>query len=106
MNPAIADEIKPAALDERLRQNKIDLLDVRSPQEYQAEHIPAAASNPVQMFDIGNLPEDRQVAVYCASSRRPGQAAGHKQVAVLKDRLATWKQAGYGAEGISIRQTK
>lgn len=106
MNPAIADEIEPAALDERLRQHKLDLFDVRSPQEYQAGHIPAAASNPVQMFDIGNLPEDRQVAVYCGGSRRSGQAAGRKQVAVLKDGLATWKQAGCGAEGNSIRQTK
>lgn len=54
------------------------LLDVRTPDEFQQGHLPAAVNVPVQELEtrLAELgPRTRDVVVYCRSGRRSGQAA-------------------------------
>lgn len=54
------------------------LVDVRTPEEFAAGHIPGAVNIPVQELDrrIGELePKERTVVVYCRSGNRSGSAA-------------------------------
>jgi len=48
------------------------LLDVRTPQEFDAGHIPEAVNVPVDALRtrLGELPRDREIAVYCQVGRR------------------------------------
>jgi rhodanese-related sulfurtransferase len=57
----------------------IVLVDVRSPEEFAAGHIPGAVNIPVDQV-AGRLDEfrafgDREIVLYCRSGRRAGQAA-------------------------------
>ena len=54
------------------------LVDVRTPGEFAAGHIPGAVNIPLQQLDsrLGELePKDTAVVVYCRSGHRSGQAA-------------------------------
>jgi rhodanese-related sulfurtransferase len=54
------------------------LVDVRSPSEFAAGHIPGAINIPVQQLDtrMNELqPKDAAVVVYCRSGHRSGNAA-------------------------------
>jgi rhodanese-related sulfurtransferase len=105
MESALASEIDAATLHERLQQQSIAVMDVRSPAEFAVGHIPGAVSNPVLALDLQAVPIDRFVVVYCGSSGRSGQAAeklqaaGFRHVSVLKGGLAAWRQAGFATEG-------
>jgi rhodanese-related sulfurtransferase len=48
------------------------LVDVRTPQEYAGGHIPGAVNIPVDdlRYRLGELPHDREVAVYCQVGQR------------------------------------
>ena len=48
------------------------LLDVRTPQEFAAGHVPDAMNIPVDDLRsrLGDLPHDRQIAVYCQVGQR------------------------------------
>ena len=67
MNPAFP-QISPMALDHRLRGDpKATLLDVRSPVEYRAGHIPGAISIPLieLQMHLNDLPRDQEIVAYC-----------------------------------------
>ncbi len=53
------------------------LLDVRSPEEYSAEHLPNARNIPVDRIDAraGELSKDTPVVTYCKSGMRAHRAA-------------------------------
>ena len=54
------------------------LVDVRTPDEFAAGHIPGAVNIPVQQLDarLSELqPKDAAVVVYCRSGHRSGKAA-------------------------------
>lgn len=54
------------------------LVDVRTPDEFAAGHIPGAINIPVQQLDarMGELqPKDAGIVVYCRSGHRSGNAA-------------------------------
>ena len=48
------------------------LVDVRTPQEYASGHIPGAANIPVDDLRsrLGELPRDREIALYCQVGQR------------------------------------
>jgi rhodanese-related sulfurtransferase len=48
------------------------LLDVRTPQEFAAEHIPGAVNVPVDELRsrLAELPRDRDIAAYCQVGQR------------------------------------
>ena len=55
------------------------LVDVRTPEEFAAAHIPGAVNIPVQDLErrMEELePKDRPVVVYCQTGNRSGRAAG------------------------------
>lgn len=57
----------------------IKLVDVRSPEEYRAGHIPGAVSIPLDSLDrAASLIPDKATPIYayCASGARSGMAAG------------------------------
>lgn len=55
------------------------LLDVRTPEEYNAGHIPGAICIPNESIGTENIPElpdkDQRILVYCRSGRRSKEAA-------------------------------
>jgi NADPH-dependent 2,4-dienoyl-CoA reductase/sulfur reductase-like enzyme/rhodanese-related sulfurtransferase len=67
------------------------LVDVRTPQEYADGHIPGAVNLPVDDLRtrLGELPRDRQIAVYCQVGQR-----GYLATRILK-------QAGFKAVNIA-----
>ena len=54
-------------LMERLQSKKVKLIDVRPAQEYEAGHIPEAASFPIYELEkhISELPKDKEIIIYC-----------------------------------------
>lgn len=84
--------------------NHVQLLDVRTPEEYAAGHL-----NNAVLFNVKDdnflslvtdaLPKNKTVAVYCRSGRRSAMAAGKLtkagyKVVNLKDGITGWQQAG------------
>jgi rhodanese-related sulfurtransferase len=66
------------------------LLDVRTPQEYAEGHIPGAVNQPVDDLrsHLGDLPQDRAIAVYCQVGQR-----GYLATRILR-------QAGFSAVNV------
>ena len=102
-------QISPAELAERIGDRDGPLiLDVRSPEEYMAGHIPGAASVPhTQLaFRVNELGVGRsdEVVVYCRAGDRAGHAkqvlirAGYSKVLDLQGHMRTWRQGGYPIE--------
>jgi rhodanese-related sulfurtransferase len=54
------------------------IVDVRSPAEFAAGHVPGATNLPVDELGarLSEVPADRMVVVYCASGMRSARAAG------------------------------
>ncbi len=73
-------EMYPEDLEEYFcRKNATDylLVDVREPEEYEAEHIPGAKLLPLSELEarLGELPEDRELIFYCKSGWRSNLGA-------------------------------
>ncbi len=69
--------VSPAVVDEvAQRPDAPLLLDVRSPEEFAAGHIPGAVNIPHDQVAgrLGELDKSRWVLVYCRSGRRAGTA--------------------------------
>ncbi len=78
------------------------ILDVRTPREYQAGHLPGARLLPVQLLQA-NIEQlaayrDREILIYCATGNRSTVAAkilmdnGFKQIANLRHGIADWRR--------------
>lgn len=93
---------------------RLQLLDVRSPDEWEAGHIPHAR----HVF-LGELPErlkelnrSKQTAVYCDSGYRASLAAsllkkaGFRSVCNVPGSWQAWKEAGFPVEGEKKKETK
>jgi rhodanese-related sulfurtransferase len=97
--------IAPAVFADKIKNvpNAI-LLDVRTPQEYSAGHIPNALNinynAPDFQTQIGALDKNKTVLVYCAVGGRSAKSAtalqqlGFKEVYDLKGGFTAWKAAG------------
>lgn len=86
----------------------IHLIDVLSPESYEARHIPSAINIPngpelVQQIEALDITKDAEIIVYCSSEScgaSPAAAealekAGYSNVVHYKDGLAGWQDAGY-----------
>lgn len=67
----------------------VQLVDVRTPEEFAAGHIPGAVNIDVYADDflaqcLDTLDKDRELAVYCRSGRRSKEAAGKLSKAGFK----------------------
>ena len=82
--------ITPAELKEWIDADKaIDLIDVREPAEWEIVRIPGARLLPKGEFLNGNalseLPQDKQVVLYCKSGMRSAEALAAVKAAGFKD---------------------
>ncbi len=99
--------ITPAQLREvSLKDEKIDLIDVRTPVEFQEFHIPFARNIPLDQLDPSQVSAERNGAqrtlyVICRSGSRGKQAcqkltsAGHSNVVNVEGGTMAWDQAGF-----------
>jgi rhodanese-related sulfurtransferase len=84
------------------------ILDVRSPREYAAGHVPAAVNIPHTQLKarLGELRIDKsdEVVVYCMGGKRAALAEqvlaedGYTGVRHLEGQMRAWQQGGYPTE--------
>lgn len=94
--------IAPQALAQDLRAGERPLLlDVRTPEEFAAGHLPGALNIPLQELPqrAAELPGDGDIVVYCESGRRAKLAtqalhdAGFKHLRELQGSMRAWREA-------------
>jgi rhodanese-related sulfurtransferase len=82
--------------------NGAALVDVRTPEEYKAEHAVSSVNIPLQDMQkssFGNLNKDQKIYVYCRSGSRSAQSAnllkqaGYTNVVDIHT-LSAWKKLG------------
>lgn len=101
--PVVA-PVTQEALVERQQQADTGLvvLDVRSPGEFAAGHVPGAINIPHDRIGerLAEVPRDKDVVLYCQSGRRAGIAAqvlaeqGYTRLFHLEGDIAAWKANG------------
>ncbi|WP_071187903.1 rhodanese-like domain-containing protein [Trichormus sp. NMC-1] len=95
--------VDAAAVKQLIEQQKIQLIDVREPSEYAAEHIPEAQLLPLSKFqpEQVSLTQGKEIVIYCQSGNRSNQAAkklvnyGFREFKQLEGGITAWKQSGY-----------
>jgi Rhodanese-related sulfurtransferase len=99
--------ITPAQLREvSLKDERLDLIDVRTPVEFQEFHIPFARNIPLDQLDPSKVSAERNgtqrpLYVICRSGSRGKQAcqkllaAGHSYVVNVEGGTMAWNQAGF-----------
>lgn len=90
--------------DTKIKTDSVQLLDVRTPQEYAEGHIEGALNINIQSDDFQQMAEkelskDSTILVYCRSGRRSMDAAGiltrlGYRVINLKGGIIEWKEDG------------
>ena len=101
--------ISPQALLERQakKDQSVFVLDVRTPEEYAAGHVPGAVNVPYDQVasHLAKIPKDKEVVLYCRSGRRTGLAAevleanGYTKLVHLQGDMQAWLQDGRPVEG-------
>lgn len=99
-----AKDLSAAEFDTALTGNAVQLVDVRTSQEYSSGHLEGALlidwTGSQFQEGIAKLDKEKPVLLYCASGRRSAAArssmeeAGFKDVKHLEGGIATWTQAG------------
>ena len=96
-------KISADSLQERMKGGEVVLLDVRPEIEFQASHLPAAVSIPLDELEqrLGELPKDKLIVAYC---RGPYCAFADQALEMLSERgwdvarleegVAEWQIAG------------
>lgn len=98
-------KLSPTEMETLLAKDKsIQLIDVRTPEEYSAGHIEGARLmdyyEPNFAAHLANLDKTKPVAVYCAVGGRSGSAAqqlskmGFAKVYDLSGGMRAWRSAG------------
>ncbi|NPA06907.1 MAG: rhodanese-like domain-containing protein [Chloroflexi bacterium] len=102
-------KLTPPEAYQLIQQHKDDpnfvILDVRTPEEYRAGHIPGAQNLDFYAPDfqekLSQLPKDKVYFIYCNSGNRSGQTfemmkrMGFKEVYDLQGGIQAWYQGGY-----------
>jgi len=78
------------------------VLDVRTPQEYAEGHVPGAVNVPYDQLAsrLAEVPQDKDVVLYCKSGRRAGIAAdvlaenGYTRLSHLEGDMSAWIAKG------------
>jgi rhodanese-related sulfurtransferase len=111
--PAAASAARPVTADALLaRQRAADpslvVLDVRTPEEFAAGHVPGAVNVPhdqveARLAELAPL-RNKDVVVYCRSGKRAGMAlgvlekAGFRKLGHLEGDYTAWSEAGRPTE--------
>lgn len=96
------ENLTPEQVDEGLRAGRMVLVDVREPNEVDAEAYPDAVVVPLSIFDPAAIPdpEGKQVVFACRSGRRSvtaslaAQDQGYPYKSHLAGGILAWKAAG------------
>ena len=102
--PPLANELPQTDPEQLSELKNVLIVDVRTPEEYAAGHIPNAINLPLQqLIETKTLPAilaDQTIVVYCRSGRRSGlalqhiKALGHAQFSQLNGDFLLWQQQG------------
>lgn len=101
--PVVAPVTQEALLERQQRADAdLVVLDVRSPGEFAAGHVPGALNIPHDRIGehLADVPRDKDVVLYCQSGRRAGIAAqvlaeqGYTRLFHLEGDIAAWKAQG------------
>lgn len=110
--PADLEAITRAALLERLHDDAVTLLDVRSPEEFAQGHLPGAINIPLAELErrLGELPVEQEIVAYCRgaycvlSHEAATALQGHGfKVRRLVSGFEEWQAAGLDIEGRESR---
>jgi rhodanese-related sulfurtransferase len=82
------------------------VLDVRSPEEFAAGHVPGAVNVPYDQVGsrLAEIPKDKDVVLYCRSGRRSALAAdvleknGYEHLQLMQGDMPGWEKAGLPVE--------
>lgn len=86
----------------------VTVIDVRTPDEFAAGHVPGAVNIPLAelLARVGEIPADREAVAYCRGVLciQSMEAVGHLRAAGLRARrleygLPEWRAAGFPVEG-------
>ena len=98
-------DLTPAELQIALTGGEISLIDVREPNEFEAERIPGSVNYPLSTFDPSALPADgKTIVLSCAGGVRSLRAMGRCQLAGLDvthhlgGGINAWKAAGLATQ--------
>ncbi|WP_411767768.1 rhodanese-like domain-containing protein [Winogradskyella sp. A3E31] len=102
-NPAEVKVVTAEEMQDILELEDVQLVDVRTPDEFAAEHIENAQNidfkSPTFEEDITKLDKDKPVVLYCKSGGRSAKCvkkleeAGFKKIYDLKGGISKWKYA-------------
>ena len=100
--PGTLEDLDPRDVARLFAEDKIVLIDVRTPVEYAFEHIRGALLAPLSTFDPRHLPsqEGKPIVFHCGSGLRSKAvaekclAAGHRKVSHMAGGLMAWRKAG------------
>ena len=96
------DSVDATRFAEVIENEKVQIIDTRTPAEFNEGHIPGAVNIDIdgEEFEakIAELDKSRPVAVYCRGGRRSKEAAEHMvscglEVTELADGILSWKGA-------------
>jgi len=108
--------LTPAEFEKKLREGNVQLVDVRTPEEYAEKHLKDAVNmnfNGDDFVDIsGRLDKSKPVLIYCLSGGRSAKAAaliskkGCTEVYDLSGGLLAWTAAGLPVETAGGQEAK
>ncbi len=92
----------PEEVEEAYSNNRIILIDVRTPQEYMFEHVEGVLLAPMSFFRPEHLPsqQDKPIVLHCGSGVRSGRVAkmcidaGIDRIAHMGGGFGAWKARG------------
>jgi rhodanese-related sulfurtransferase len=95
--------LNPDMFEQKLQTSNVQLIDVRTPEEFTEGHLPNAINIDVNGSDFitktSKLDKDKPVMVYCKMGGRSAKAAanlkeqGFKDVSDLDGGITSWKDA-------------
>ena len=103
---ATVQEIDARTLARWMQEGKVELIDIREPNEWQAERIPGAVLKPMSALKLQDLvpAEGKKLVLHCRSGRRTMDvgmamlANGFEEAAHLTGGIIAWKEAGLPTE--------
>jgi rhodanese-related sulfurtransferase len=100
----------PAEVAAAFNEDRIVLIDVRTPQEFALERINGALLAPMQAFAPNHMPDQskKQIVFHCGSGVRSARvaklclAAGEDRIAHMAGGFAAWKDDGQSYMGTDM----
>ncbi|WP_130735007.1 rhodanese-like domain-containing protein [Flavobacterium sp. J27] len=96
--------VNTTIFEEKMKEKEVQLVDVRTPEEFASGHLPNAVNINVNATDfetkVASLDKGKPVLVYCKSGGRSGRACGQLEemgftnIIDLDGGITDWKASG------------